>query len=47
MYSNCIVVATVIVIHIMMHCDVTSGLCTCIMCVPVDIFILLNHGLKY
>ena len=40
---NCIVVATVIVIHIMMYCDVTSGFCTYIYCVPVDV----NHGLKY
>ena len=44
---NCIVVATVTVIRIMMCCDVTSGFCTYILCVPVDVFILLNHGLKY
>ena len=34
---NCIVVATVIVIRIMC-CDVTSGFCTYILCVPVDVF---------
>ena len=43
---NCIVVATVIVIHIMMYCDVTSGFCTYILCVPVDVIILFESWPK-
>ena len=36
---NCTVVTTVTVIRKMMYCDVTSGLCTYISCVLVDVFI--------
>ena len=37
---NCTVVTTVIVIHVMIYCDVTSGLCTYILCVPIGILFL-------